>query len=244
MTPKPQEKTAKSNSPSKADELVLVIPRPVLDDAMYFHGVTLGTLILSRIIQLGSSMFLTRGVCEENPDFKQIVTYVLIRHVDLDGPGDTVFMAYTRGSESERRLDGSLSIGVGGHINPDDMDATLPNFKGVRGFCAREILNAAKREILEELGISENPNNPMNFVGLINDDFSKVGAVHLGVLMVMDVTTEQRKALELGEFEGHLKTNVEGFFTLNELCKRHSQLEDWSRMLLPALLKGPVQAFH
>ena len=61
--------------------------------------------------------FIPRPDAENDPDYKQIIPYVVLRR------GDEIFMTRRLKKGGEARLHGLMSIGVGGHINPvDDVD--------------------------------------------------------------------------------------------------------------------------
>ena len=95
---------------------------------------------------------------EHNPTFLQVIPYVLV----ANGVGDLLY--YSRGSESEGRLDPYDSVGFGGHVETGD------------GY---DIAQAGRREIREELGVKDSTTIDLNFLGWIrtHDD---VGSVHVG----------------------------------------------------------------
>jgi len=98
-----------------AEEMVLVLPTQLLNKLGDFQGIQLdaGRYIAS-ILDGGQTRFLPRSQAEENPEFKQIIPYVLIRKGGR-------WLHYIRGKGSgEKRLVAKGSIGVGGHINPED----------------------------------------------------------------------------------------------------------------------------
>ena len=99
---------------------------------------------------------------EVDPAFKQVIPYLVLR----DGPR-WFLMQRTRGG-ADRRLHDRWSIGVGGHLNPGDVD----------------IHGGLAREWREELVADFEPD--YRFVGLLNDDTTEVGQVHLGVVFVAD----------------------------------------------------------
>ena len=71
----------------------------------------------------------------------------------------------------DARLHGKASIGVGGHLNPvDDGEDAL--------------MAGLRREWHEELETDWEPE--FELVGLLNDDSNPVGAVHLGVVFVVE----------------------------------------------------------
>ena len=66
--------------------------------------------------------FIPRPDAENDPGYKQIIPYVVLRR------GDKIFMTRRLKKGGEARLHGLMSIGVGGHINPvDDAAGCTPS---------------------------------------------------------------------------------------------------------------------
>ena len=132
------------------------------------------------ILDKKNNSFQPRAQAETNPNFKQIIPYVVI----TDGKS---ILHYVRGKKAgEQRLVAKGSIGIGGHIN--DEDHTLFAF-GLQAF-----QDAVKREVCEELAIQGTFDAKP--VGLINDDSTEVGRVHFGVVHVLFRTPETVKKNE------------------------------------------------
>jgi predicted NUDIX family phosphoesterase len=157
---------------------------------------------------------------ERDPSFKQLIPYVVFRHRDARG-GETVFQ-YRRGTgQGEQRLHSKRSIGVGGHISADDekVRADLhPYEEGMR------------RELDEEVIIRTPYSQRM--VGLINDDETEVGQVHLGVVHLIDVQTPDVRPRERDILDA-------GFRPPAELLAELETFETWSRICLQALFGSP-----
>lgn len=201
-----------------ADEKVLVFPRSLLEQLGVFQGFSADVgRYLPAVLDPRNNRFLSRALAETNPDFKQIIPYVVV----TDGIS---ILHYIRGKRAgEPRLAAKGSIGIGGHIN--DEDHTL-FARDVDAFEA-----AVKREVNEELAI-QGPCEPKP-AGLINDDSTEVGRVHFGVVHVLFCP------------RGHIKKNEQvitqlEFLTVEELKARRDRLESWSQFCLDhldALLK-------
>lgn len=103
--------------------------------------------------------FLPRDQMEKNPRYKQLIPYAM-----FNCHGDR-FVYSRKGNET--RLHGSLSLGVGGHIDKEDGDFWT-------GF---------SRELLEEVSYQASPETLMNMTpyGFIVDNSNEVGQVHLGI---------------------------------------------------------------
>jgi len=201
-----------------ADENVLVFPRSLFEQLGGFQGFNSHVnRYLPVILNIKNNRFMARSQAETNPDFKQIIPYVVI----TDGKN---VLHYVRGKKAgEQRLVAKGSVGIGGHIN--DEDHTLFAF-GMQAF-----QDAVKREVCEELAIQGEFN--ARPVGLINDDSTEVGRVHFGIVHVLFCTPEQVKKNE------QVITQVE-FIPIDELKVKREQMESWSQLCLDnldALLK-------
>jgi predicted NUDIX family phosphoesterase len=153
---------------------------------------------------------------EEDPGFKQLIPYMIFCHQDAEGPC-TVFQ-YTRGAGmGERRLHKKRSVGIGGHISTVDC----------RGDGSGDPYQEGMRRELEEEVILETPYRA-HCVGLINDDQSPVGRVHLGVVYRFDV---ERPAVRPRESE-----IIEcGFRSVEEILADLDGFETWSQICMRAL---------
>jgi predicted NUDIX family phosphoesterase len=152
---------------------------------------------------------------EADPSFKQLIPYVIFTTRNADG--SLLVFQYTRGKgQGEARLHSKRSVGIGGHISIDDRtcDDMVPYAEGMR------------RELDEEVAI-DCP-YAERCVGLINDDETPVGRVHLGVVHLVEL---QRPAIEAREAE-----LVDcGFAPVEDLLSDLSRFETWSQYCLKAL---------
>ncbi|MCP3955168.1 MAG: NUDIX domain-containing protein, partial [Desulfobacterales bacterium] len=153
--------------------------------------------------------FKGRKIVEKNPDFKQIIPYIIILTNDLK------YIAAYKRKGSEERLHDLWSIGIGGHINPVDAKKNPTKIKEI-------ILTGMQRELEEELN-SIGPNDKPVFSGIINEEMTDVGSVHIGA--VFTITTNHKEAYlggdELVDFQWIETKQVS---TLN--------LELWSKLTL------------
>ncbi|MEI7809809.1 MAG: hypothetical protein WCJ07_15130, partial [Verrucomicrobiota bacterium] len=200
------------------NENVLVFPRSLFEQLGVFQGFNAeAERYLQAILDPKNNSFMSRAKAETDPQFKQVIPYVLI----TDGNS---ILHYVRGKKAgEQRLVAKGSLGIGGHIN--DEDHTLFAF-GLQAF-----QDAVKREVCEELSIQgEFDARP---VGLINDDSTEVGSVHFGVVHILRCAPEQVKKNE------QVITQME-FVRVEELKAKREQMETWSQICLDnlgALLK-------
>jgi len=160
-------------------EQVLVTPRKFVREFFPDYGFRrLDSSVLQPIWE--SSAFEDRARAEGDTSFKQLIPYCVI--VRDDEVHETEVLVYTRGKAgAEARLRGQDSIGVGGHINPQDVEGcSLLETNGEDGFST-----ALGRELMEEIGIGPEHIRQIDFVGLVNEDERDVGKVHLGLVYLV-----------------------------------------------------------
>jgi predicted NUDIX family phosphoesterase len=201
-------------------ERVLVVPTEIFHQLGHFQGFCSDVeRYLDRLLDPENTVYRTRGDVEQDPGFKQLIPYVIFRHRGSDG-SESVFQ-YTRGTgQGEGRLHRKRSVGIGGHISTLDADADAggdPYAEGMR------------RELDEEVSIDTPYTGTC--VGLINDDESAVGRVHLGVVHLFDVEQPAVRPREPEIIDA-------GFQPLKEILADVSEFETWSSICLTALFGG------
>lgn len=197
------------------EEQVLVVERRVVELAGMFQGLTFDVeRYLSRLLAPGVPRFMVRSEAETNPDFKQLIPYVIM---SCDGK----ILNYVRGRRAgETRLVGQRSIGIGGHINPtDEMPLYDADFRAAYD-------SAVEREVAEEVAIEGGHQDCV--VALLNDDSTEVGKVHLGIVhhwrLDSPIVTKREQMI----------TQM-AFMTPAELHGVRDSLETWSRLCLDSL---------
>jgi predicted NUDIX family phosphoesterase len=105
------------------------------------------------------------------------------------------------------------SIGVGGHINPED--GTLPWEAFENGF---------QREIREEVSVKI---HGMDYLGILNDLQTAVSRVHIGVVYIAEVDFNGFNEKE--KFTGAMSE-------IKVLSEYRESMETWSRIVLDHLL--------
>jgi len=203
--------------PEVLTERVLVVPAELFHRLGYFQGFTSDVdRYLDQLTSPEHASYRPRHEVEEDPGFKQLIPYVIFRHCDEAGRR-TVFQ-YTRGTgQGEERLHRKRSVGIGGHISAIDAEADASNDPYQEGM---------RRELDEEV-IIDTPYTA-HCVGLINDDQTEVGRVHLGVVHRFDV---QRPAVRPREHE----IIQSGFRPVEEILADLSGFESWSEICMRAL---------
>ncbi|MGH9488561.1 MAG: hypothetical protein ACRD04_13350 [Terriglobales bacterium] len=195
------------------EELVLAVPTAGLFAAGAFQGLQPGGAAwLDYIFQPRHSRFLTRAAAEQDPDWKQVIPYVILLC------GDSVF-CYRRGQQSsEARLRALHSIGLGGHIRAGD-----DSLFAAPGWFAYQA--GLQRELHEEVDLESLPVHLLP-MGLINDDATPVGRVHIGLVHLVELTQPAVRAREKKIAAGH-------FAPLAQLRGPQApELESWSSFCL------------
>ena len=124
--------------------------------------------------------FIKRYKAENNSSYKQIIPYIILQTSNNDKTA-----VYQR-QGSEERLHALWSLGIGGHINPVDIDtqASQDIFKKV-------LLAGMARELDEELEQMPECCVP-KFIGVISEDVTDVGKVHLGAVFVIQTDNPEK----------------------------------------------------
>ncbi|MDS3878734.1 NUDIX domain-containing protein [Staphylococcus hominis] len=201
---------------SKFDEQIIVVSRELLfnNEKNAFNG------FLSKNDGQGEEIFNTfknyevkrRGDMEEDPSYKQLISYCL-----LENENDEILVYQRLSGGGEERLHGQSSVGVGGHMN---------NIVGADSI--NEVLRVnAQRELNEEVGLSEDRSQNIEYIGFINDDTNAVGKVHIGVVFKIKVKSSDVEVRETDT----LKINWVSQDEINDL----NHFESWSALILKDL---------
>lgn len=200
---------------------ILVVPRGALPAAWLPREGALGLswdALVEGLVAAGPA-WLPRPQAEEDPAWKQPIPYLMVR--DAEGR-----VAVYRRAGTEARLHGQWSVGIGGHVEPADARAS-PG--------AGEILDVgatlracARRELAEELpGCAAEA----SFLGVINEEVTPVGAVHWGLVFLVDVAAHPSPGPELADLHWEAPARA-----------RELALERWSRLALSLLPEHPEGA--
>jgi predicted NUDIX family phosphoesterase len=113
-----------------------------------------------------------------------------------------------------------MSFGIGGHINPVDD--------------AKDILDSGlKRELSEELDTDNPPAfHELELVGLICSDANEVSKVHLGLVLLWNVSVPV-SIRETDKMHG-------SYLTIDEIGENRDRLENWSRLVYDGFL-SPIE---
>jgi predicted NUDIX family phosphoesterase len=200
-----------------SDELVLVVPTAELYDEVGGGAAWLGIRTaredgLEALIRRAGD-YRPRSAMEADEDWKQVIPYPVLRD------GDRWFLMQRTKAGGDPRLHDRFSIGVGGHVNPDD------------GGRDGDLTRALRREWLEELAVDFVPE--FRFVGLLNDDTTPVGRVHVGLVYEADARGRPVAIRETDKLTGR-------FVTADEVEAVADGLETWSALAFELLVARPA----
>ena len=148
--------------------------------------------------------FLDRPVAEVSEEWRQIIPYVVIRH------GDDVFVLERTARQTEARLHHKLSLGIGGHINP-----------------GHDLMAGLKKELDEEVQVAGD--YTLTFAGILNDESTEVGRVHLGAVFLLNAASPSVKVLETEKMRGAWRPRT-------ALAEAREAMESWSQVVYDELL--------
>ncbi len=157
-----------------------------------------------------------RSRVEEDESWLQLIPYLLLANKEGQ------LWAYRR-CGGDRRLDGSFSCGVGGHVDREDERATL----------GETAWTALLREVREELG-ADLSTLSMNPVAWLYEGRSPVGRVHLGLIYVARWPLAPPPEPTHGEaLEG------QGFMPSGAIAEDR-RFELWSRLAAGFVNRNPI----
>ncbi len=193
------------------DELVLVVPRTTLMSDPGWAGVRsdLPTAAQFESIVARHGEFRPRGEMERDRAWKQVIPYLVLR----DGPA--YFLMQRTKAGGDRRLHHLWTIGLGGHLNPGDGD----------------LGGGLRREWREEVRASFEP--VFELIGLINDDATDVGSVHVGAVYLADARGREVAIRETDKLSGR-------FASPSEVATVVERMESWSALVFQHLEGVPA----
>ena len=155
---------------SEVVEQVMVVERERLAPYLIEYGLVTEELDDALDVIEEQNFFLDRPTAEKSPQYKQIIPYVIIRH------GDSYFLLQRTPKQTEARLHNKLSLGIGGHINPDTPD----------------LLDGLHKELEEEVHVAGDYD--LTFAGLLNDDTTEVGSGKIDYVAVTKLVRDRAQA--------------------------------------------------
>ena len=192
-------------------ERVLVLPRADIPGGCDFHGIRSADDAALRELREAVARrgaYMDRPAAEEDRRHKQLIPYVVVQD------RLRVFLMERTEAGGDPRLHRMASIGVGGHLNPVDAGQD-PLMAGLR------------REWTEELVADWEPD--FRLVGMLNDDSNAVGAVHLGVVFLVEAAGRPVEVREHEKLRG-------AFVDAAALRAAWDRLETWSQLVARAVV--------
>jgi predicted NUDIX family phosphoesterase len=193
------------------DERVLVIPRAALMADPGWRGLRsdlmTGPEFEAMVARAGA--FRPRGDMERDRSWKQVIPYLVLRD------GARYFLMRRTKAGGDARLHDLWTIGVGGHLNPGDGD----------------LAGGLRREWREEVEAGFEPE--FTLIGLINDDETDVGSVHVGAVYVADARGREVRIRETEKLAG-------AFADPTEVATVIDRMESWSALVFEHLEGVPA----
>ena len=194
------------------DERVLVVPRSRIMDPRGWRGIRRAGARGRLNVIAAEGRFEPRAVMERDPRFKQVIPYLVLRD------GERFFLMRRTQAGGDARLHDRFSIGVGGHLNPGD----------------RDVAGGLAREWSEELAADFVPE--FHLLGLLNDDTTEVGSVHLGIVYLAEAAGRPVAVRETDKLEGD-------FAAPAAVGAVYDRLETWSQLVFD-LVSGRAAGLH
>ncbi len=194
------------------DEEILVVKTDILLARHTWQG--LHTADMQNYLDLVTKHqeFLPRSLMEQDQRYKQIIPYIIFNY------DDSYFMMQRKASASEQRLKNKYTLGIGGHMRREDM------------LNATSVFDWAKREFHEEVAYSED--FTIKPIGIINDDSTEVGKVHLGLLLLIQGNSDKIAV------KSELKSGT--LLSVEDMKNYYDQMETWSQIAFEFLTSNSL----
>ena len=188
------------------NERILVIPSQVIVPKLGSSRSLETTIPYEELAAMirGHHQLVDRAPAETDSSLKQIIPYAIIRFADQ------VYLVKRSKRQAEARLHDLYSIGLGGHIS-ESVDASS------------DVIRAALARELDEEMVIAGP-SLVKYVGIINDDTTDVGKVHLGILHEVLLEGDYCRIRE--------KENMTGnWCEIPSLANYYDAMESWSQIV-------------
>lgn len=191
------------------DEQVLVVPRASLMGDPGWLGVRAEGTSSFEAVVARDGFFHPRPPAEQDRSLKQVIPYLVLRD------GERYFLMRRTKAGGDARLHDRFSIGVGGHLNPGDGD----------------LAGGLRREWREEIKADFEPE--FRLIGLLNDDTTDVGSVHVGAVYVADAAGRPVEIRETDKLSG-------AFAEPSDVAAVVDRMETWSALVFEHLERVAV----
>lgn len=203
----PTKQTQQTQTNHKFNEEILVVRRDILfQTTPAWQGIK-QEVFDNFVNQIEThATYMPRAHAETNQLYKQIIPYLIFKFEDK------FFVMQRKSTASEQRLASKFSLGIGGHIRQEDI-------------VNNNIFDWAQREFEEE--VSYQGTLKISNLGVLNDDDSDVGKVHLGMVLLVEGDSDQ-----ISIKDEHKSGTL---LTLEECLALQPNMEMWSQMILKKL---------
>jgi predicted NUDIX family phosphoesterase len=192
------------------DERILVVKRSdLLEVQENWQGLNIDFFPNCLEIISKKAEFQPRSLMEKDRTYKQIIPYLIFEH---EG---SFFLMQRKKDASEQRLQSKYSLGIGGHMRFEDLQQSS------------DLFGWAKREFEEE--VEYTGTFQMAPLGILNDDSTEVGQVHLGIVLML-----------IGDSNAiSIKSELQSgqLIPLPDCLDYVPYMETWSQIVLMKLLK-------
>jgi len=197
---------------NKDDEQILVVKSDILFKKEKWQGLKIDNLDYYTDLIKNNCEFKRRGDMENDPSYQQIIPYVVFKC------GEKYFLYRYLKKAGEQRLINDYILGVGGHINKDDVKP------------GEDVLEAGRdREWDEEVEYKDKLDKKL--IGILNDDRRPVEAVHLGLVYLFCGDTSNICVKETDKMVGEL-------IDLKEMGEKLEGTEGWAPIIYDEYLKN------
>jgi len=155
---------------------------------------------------LATPHFLERTVAEHDFNWKQVIPYVVIRHEDR------YLLMRRTARQAESRLHHKYSLGIGGHINREDL----------RHANGDVILAGMRRELAEEVSVEAEQS--CELIGAINDDSTEVARVHVGLVFLLRTASGRYRIVEQDK-------HTAAWTPADQLAQYYEEMETWAQIV-------------
>ena len=190
--------------PGVFSEHVLCVSRDDIFPDGAWHGFVDTGLERAQEVIRHRSFFMPRAEVEDDPAYQQVIPYIVFRH------DRRLLLTRRLKASGEKRLHQQYSLGVGGHINPGDLEQGDPIDDGLRREWEEEVAYKGRFQA--------------RLLGLINDDSSPVSKVHLALVFLVEGDSAEIAIRETDKLEGEL-------LTLDEMRIFYLGMESWSQIV-------------
>lgn len=210
------------------DERVIAFPQAQLDRVGRFQGISRDWKRYYETLAQGyAQVELDRMVAEASPEFKQVITYVMVR----DETG--ALLCFDRGvvNRVDDMLRGKSCVGFGGHVKARPATLFQPDAIGLFGAAAEELVEELHLPADLQARLLEAPDSLIKLVGVLNDDSSPNGVRHFAFVLEITLRSDSAKRVKGREKsinrvrwltpEAAGRESVHRFEFWSQLCLRH-----------------------